>query len=219
MREVYFCTECGKELFGKKKICLDCKYKVFEVKPKKETVSIKKYNSLNARFQKVSRENIELKKSLKKIPDLIKQIGDENSFLKDYIKNNNIENLKKEYELKMAELQSKLNEVNNIQKLSELKSIVNDIPEQLKEVKYGVSEFNISDNIPKVYFLVDDNKIVYVGKTEKKLLLRISDHVRTKRNCFNRVFYTDVQPGFLDYVEQKYIKMFKPIYNITHNGR
>ena len=62
MSEIYFCTECGKELFGKKKICLDCKYKVFEVKPKKETVSIKKYNSLNARFQKVSRENIELKK-------------------------------------------------------------------------------------------------------------------------------------------------------------
>lgn len=214
-----YCVLCGKEIksFGLL-YCLDCKYKDFKVKPKKETVSIKKYNSLNSRFEKVSRENIELKKSLKNVPDLMKQLVEENSFLKDYIKNNDIENLKKEYELELSELQKKLNEVDNIQKLSELKSIVNEVPEQLKEIKYGVAEFDISDNIPKVYFLVDNDKVVYVGKTEKKLLLRISDHVRTKRNSFNRVFYTDVKPEFLDYVEQKYIKMFKPIYNITHNG-
>lgn len=179
----------------------------------------KKFKNLKALYEKKKRDYESLKKLFNEYDLEVIRLKKENEALKEKIENFKIDEIKIEYEKKFFELQEKLNHINNLESLHELKSHVLNYPEQFQAVIEGVIEFDILDNSPRIYFLVSDNEIVYVGKTERKFIKRISSHLFEKRGCFNRVFYINVKPELLNQTEKKYIKMFKPVYNIVHNGR
>lgn len=65
---------------------------------------------------------------------------------------------------------------------------------------------------PGVYFLCQNNKVVYVGQSTNPSV-RIVQHQADKK--FDRVFL--IPTNDLDNVEYEYIKKLKPKYNITHN--
>lgn len=65
-----------------------------------------------------------------------------------------------------------------------------------------------------IYFLIDTDKVVYVGKS-KRGLSRIYGHLGKKR--FNRFYYIGVTAESMNKLEAHYIKKFTPIYNIQGN--
>lgn len=68
-----------------------------------------------------------------------------------------------------------------------------------------------------VYFLIDKDKVVYVGQTKCTWPQRIDNHLREGQKVFDDVWYVGVPIKELDNVEKKYIKKFKPKYNVTNN--
>jgi len=64
---------------------------------------------------------------------------------------------------------------------------------------------------PCVYFLIDKNKIVYVGQTVN-IYMRMKDHEKNK--SFNRVLYIPVAKEYLDKIERGYIDSLNPKYNL-----
>ncbi len=68
-----------------------------------------------------------------------------------------------------------------------------------------------------VYFLLLDNKVVYVGKA-KNIYSRIHSHILHDRKLFNRVKYKEYDESELDAREYLCIQRFMPKYNIVHNG-
>lgn len=64
-----------------------------------------------------------------------------------------------------------------------------------------------------IYFLIKENKIVYIGQTIN-FDARISQHIQKKRIVFNSVYYLPISDVEMKFVEEKYIKKFKPRYNI-----
>lgn len=69
---------------------------------------------------------------------------------------------------------------------------------------------------PCVYFLLQDNKIVYVGQS-KNSITRITTH--KQRIPFNKVFIMFVHESMLTEVERLYIKKFCPQYNISQKPK
>ena len=77
--------------------------------------------------------------------------------------------------------------------------------------------------IPKgsyVYFLVSDDKIVYIGQS-KWMIFRIGCHQMglcngTDKKEFDEVYYMKVSEKDIDEVEKFYIDFFRPYYNATY---
>jgi hypothetical protein len=87
-----------------------------------------------------------------------------------------------------------------------------DIPKQLKDVKH-LKEHSLADEHPcYVYFLVQDDEVVYVGKTTQPIPVRPLSHDDKE---FNRIFYTECDSRSLSDVETSWIKKLQPKYNIA----
>ena len=84
------------------------------------------------------------------------------------------------------------------------------IPHQLVEIN-GLKEYDIEYGY--VYFLMDVEEVVYVGKT-MGLSSRIAAHKRDK--VFDRCFWIPVPEKDLLATEGKWINKFSPKYNRTH---
>lgn len=64
-----------------------------------------------------------------------------------------------------------------------------------------------------IYFLIKDNKIVYVGQSVN-IFKRIKNHKRTKDfDYYNYILLPEVSDNRLNDVEMKYIAAFSPKYN------
>lgn len=70
------------------------------------------------------------------------------------------------------------------------------------------------DHICGVYFLLDQETIVYVGQS-LNVMARLSDHRREGQKQFNRIFVVECKIGELTHLEALYIDKFKPIYNLA----
>ena len=68
-----------------------------------------------------------------------------------------------------------------------------------------------------VYFLLNKNEVVYVGKTSAPWPQRILNHIKEGTKTFDDVWYLEVDPLSLDRVEMFYIKHYRPKYNVSHN--
>jgi len=64
---------------------------------------------------------------------------------------------------------------------------------------------------PCVYFLIDGDRVVYVGKSAK-LVTRLVEHMQDKR--FDRVLYLRQPKSDLSRVESALIRYLKPRYNV-----
>lgn len=69
----------------------------------------------------------------------------------------------------------------------------------------------------RVYFLIQDDTIVYVGQSIQ-LLGRLQNHVDNKEKKFNYVYYTPVPRKEMLLIEMFYINKLTPIYNTTNNN-
>ncbi len=73
-----------------------------------------------------------------------------------------------------------------------------------------------------VYALINNEEVVYIGQT-KNMQSRISTHKRDKSKEFTHFSVISKLPNGIDKIgldklEEKYIKMFKPKYNVSHNA-
>ncbi len=74
--------------------------------------------------------------------------------------------------------------------------------------------YEIPANIKNaIYFLVDNNEVVYVGKT-KNGIKRITQHTNKNFNSFGFIEYKENE---LDYYEDFYIMKYQPKYNNTYS--
>lgn len=88
-------------------------------------------------------------------------------------------------------------------------------PELLKIKKMAVStDIVVNLKIPGVYFLFQDETLVYVGQSTH-VPTRIESHVREGRLKFNRVAFIKVPPENLLEVEAYYIDLLWPEENRT----
>ncbi len=90
---------------------------------------------------------------------------------------------------------------------------------KLKSITSGILKVN-EYFVKGIYFLYYKKKIVYVGKSNKNIMSRISSHFLDNEKIFdsfevkNCVNLTDYQ---LSEMEIHYIKEYKPKYNYVHN--
>jgi hypothetical protein len=66
------------------------------------------------------------------------------------------------------------------------------------------------DTLPRIYFLINDNSVVYVGQT-RSILQRIGNHTKDKQ--FSRVATFVVDETRIDYIEDVNILYHNPVYN------
>jgi hypothetical protein len=69
-----------------------------------------------------------------------------------------------------------------------------------------------NDNLSGIYFLIKDNKVVYVGKTENGFS-RIITHIKKGEKIFDSYAMFNMDTELLDEVEIDNILYYKPIYN------
>jgi predicted GIY-YIG superfamily endonuclease len=89
------------------------------------------------------------------------------------------------------------------------------VPSELLGIKSELRDLQSAP--PSVYFLINDNRVVYVGKSVN-VYSRIKDHEKDKK--FDRTLYMIVDVNNLAEVERKYINALLPKYNndqITKN--
>lgn len=84
-----------------------------------------------------------------------------------------------------------------------------------------ISAYNIIRNrIPlyenSIYFLINKNKIVYVGSSVS-VLKRISSHTKKRDMVFDSYNSISSNSENFRHIEKKYIEKFKPKYNIKNN--
>lgn len=91
------------------------------------------------------------------------------------------------------------------------------IPEELFEYQKHIREYFIVKIPPCVYFLIEDGRVVYVGKSSS-LQGRITTHIEDKKS-FTRVLYIEckTEEDALD-LEAAFIHALKPSLN-KHPGR
>ena len=68
-----------------------------------------------------------------------------------------------------------------------------------------------------IYFLIREGVIVYTGQSVN-VFARIQDHLRDNTKVFDKVSYVRCPKDSLDVVENLYIGMLKPEYNIRHKS-
>lgn len=77
----------------------------------------------------------------------------------------------------------------------------------------------ISKKIPKnsnnsiIYFLIKEDRIVYVGKSINGIS-RIINHIQDNDKDFDSYYFVKVDKMELDFLEEQYIREFNPYYNI-----
>ncbi len=99
-------------------------------------------------------------------------------------------------------------------------NVVNEILEskyKLLSDEFVIKDSNASKRIPFnngafVYFLYDDNCLVYIGKTSN-LAARISTHVSKNTKIFNKVSYSEVNKSVIGITEDVNIYKYRPKYN------
>ena len=65
-----------------------------------------------------------------------------------------------------------------------------------------------------IYFLIDNDEIVYVGKSEKSIFERIRSHKKDDNKEFDSFFYKEINENVdLNRIETMYIAKFTPKYN------
>lgn len=84
------------------------------------------------------------------------------------------------------------------------------IPDSLKRMTKHLKQMPSLCLASGVYFLINENKVVYVGKTTS-LAGRIAHHKQWK--CFDRVLYLPLPETILDEVERAFILKLKPPMN------
>ena len=68
-----------------------------------------------------------------------------------------------------------------------------------------------------IYFLISNEEIVYIGKSNGRVLNRISQHIKTKE--FDNVKYISVETkSILDKKEKEFISQYRPKLNIQCNN-
>ncbi len=86
---------------------------------------------------------------------------------------------------------------------------------QLKKVRH-IKTFDVLGAHPYyIYFLCDNNAVVYVGQTVN-LFNRIKAHSKDKE--FDSAHYIVITKAEVDKTEIRYIREFRPKYNKTNNG-
>jgi len=90
-----------------------------------------------------------------------------------------------------------------------------DVPEALKGIEH-LKRLEVADPC-YIYFLMDDEEVVYVGKTTNAWPCRVKQHVDDGQKKFNDVWYIRTLGKDLDSLEIQYIKKYKPKYNVEHN--
>lgn len=85
---------------------------------------------------------------------------------------------------------------------------------QIKDIK-NIEKLYIKD-IPKIYFLLKNKEVVYVGRTENKWPGRILAHLKENKKDFDEVYSINVEKKNIDKIEKYYIKKYKPKYNKTY---
>jgi excinuclease UvrABC nuclease subunit len=68
-----------------------------------------------------------------------------------------------------------------------------------------------------IYFLILDDKIVYVGQSNN-IYNRLARHIHGKSKNFNQFSFIEVPLDQLNMVETAYIHHFRPKYNFGTNG-
>lgn len=101
-----------------------------------------------------------------------------------------------------------------INKLLAQNNALIEIPEAIKEVT-DIKKLHAEYVEAIVYFLLHNNKVVYVGQTRSEWPGRIREHLKTDKN-FDQVYYIQVRRHEVDSLERYYIKKFKPKYNKAH---
>ena len=86
-----------------------------------------------------------------------------------------------------------------------------DPPDQLKGID-GIEKARLGVSC-YVYFLLNNNKVVYVGQTSQPWPRRILDHIKSSPINFDDVWRLEVDASQLNDVELHYIHHFKPKYN------
>lgn len=84
-------------------------------------------------------------------------------------------------------------------------------PVSISNVK-GLTELTHVLYPPGVYFLVNNDDVVYVGQSTNPLS-RIGEHVKSKFGKFDRVYFLPVPQFLLDTVEGGFIKLLSPALN------
>ena len=82
--------------------------------------------------------------------------------------------------------------------------------------KSDIINKKINISLPKiiVYFLINDNEIVYVGHITRGLY-RFFEHDNLGKK-FDSYYFIEVPKANIRRIEEHYIKEFKPIYNIIN---
>lgn len=83
-------------------------------------------------------------------------------------------------------------------------------------MKFEESEYIDLTDTPTtfIYFLIQDNEVVYVGQTTRGLS-RVYNHIQDKH--FTKIYIIECDEDELDYWEDFYIFKYKPIYNKRPN--
>ena len=87
------------------------------------------------------------------------------------------------------------------------------IKKSLEIIENSIEIPNYMRQISGVYFLLQDDVIVYVGKSEN-ITLRLMTHIREKSKSFNKyyyIYYDNINE--MSFMEAYYIMLLKPLYN------
>jgi len=81
----------------------------------------------------------------------------------------------------------------------------------MKSKNYILRQKNVIS--PCIYFLINDNEIVYVGQNINGGLERVNAHAKLGKKKFN--YYTIIKCDYknMNEIEAEYILKFEPIYN------
>lgn len=117
--------------------------------------------------------------------------------------------LRKKY---LEDYENYLKSKNKIKTLTDYDKQHDEIPKH-----FNIINKNNFFGLSGVYFLIKDNKIVYVGESSC-IFSRISQHYKEEIKNFD-FFHYELYEGEINrkQKERKYIKKFRPIYNFTHN--
>jgi len=69
-----------------------------------------------------------------------------------------------------------------------------------------------------IYFLYDDKEIVYIGQSIN-VESRIQSHLQDGKKHFNKAYFIPFRRTKLDGAEEAFVRMFRPKYNRTEDGK
>ena len=98
--------------------------------------------------------------------------------------------------------------------------LIGDIPEELSEFGSSLRGMDLASDRGShscVYFLYDDEELVYIGQASRSAYNRINDHKKTK--IYTKAYYVPCPISELDSLERALIKQFTPRDNKSHNPK